>query len=288
MRDMLEIVRAEKKGVKLASKLALFVQKMTGAADPEQILNFGRKSDDTNTRHTEEIDDGVIKYMFPGEKVESPMSGRPSAAWQGFMEFLVRDMAISFDLPYAFVWSMAGLPGPAVRMESKQAERTFSEWIDEAESQMIDPTVSWVINDAMEQKRLAFNPFWMKFQVCRPAHVSIDVGRESDKDLKEHERGFITAGEIIEARGGNEERTMRRRARSWKRAAEIAEQEGVPFGAIMQIPGVSDVVPPEEASDLDNSDDDDEVDEENEEEIEGDEEEEVIDDEKEELEKVKK
>jgi len=260
MRDMLEIVRAEKKGVKVASKIALYVQKLTEAANPSTLLARDTKPDGSGvTRHTEEIDDGVIRYMFPGETVTSPMSGRPSAAWQGFIQFLIADIAVSFDIPFSFVWTMLGLNGPAVRMEAKQAERTFDEWSDETEAQLINPTVSWVITDAMENGLLPFNPFWMKFTVARPAHPSIDVGRESEKDLKEHKRGWTSSRLIVSARGGNSRRAMKQKAKDYKEALEIAESEGVPVEVITDILDDSPASTPDGPEGSVDEDDDEEI-----------------------------
>lgn len=233
MRDLKEILEAEKRGVKIHSRLALLIKKLTGGTPAGSVKLFGAKSDGSGNQFTEEVPDGQIKYLLPGEDVVAFQSNRPSPTFAGFLEFLIRDIAISFDLPLGFVWQMVGT-GPAVRLDSKQAERTFLAKIDLLEWQFLNPLAAWVLNWAMtEGKRLPFNKSWHKFEFTRPSHPSIDVGRESAADLDEHERGMMAGCEITAARGKNVYKVLESKAKEARAALDLAEKYDVPVEMIM-------------------------------------------------------
>lgn len=242
LRDLKEILQAEKKGVKMHSKIALLIKKVTGGLPRGQVSMFGTKDDGSGTNYTEEIPDGMIKYMLPDEDAVPFLSNRPSPTFAGFLEFLIHDIAISLELPVGFVWAMLGT-GPAVRLESKQAERTFAGKIDLLEWQFFNPLASWVIGWAMENGQLPFNRNWYKFKFTRPSHPSIDVGRESKADMDEHERGVISGGEIAAQRGQNIFKVFEARGREGQAAMEVAKKYKVPVEWILKIP--KDKVPPE-------------------------------------------
>lgn len=237
MRDIKEIVEAEKRGVKVGSKLAMLIKKLAGGPMPAGINLFGQKGDQTGNRYTEEIPDGVIKYLLPGEDVQAFQSNRPSAAWTGFMEWLIREIAVALDLPYGWVWTMSGLTGPAVRLESKQAENTFNHIIELLEFQFLNPLCAWVITDAMENKRMDWNPFWYQFSFQRPSHPSIDIGRESKADLEEHARGWTSGSAASAARGTNYFRNIRQKAREYRYVLDTAKEFDVPPEVLSDLAG---------------------------------------------------
>jgi capsid protein len=235
LRDLKEILEAEKKGVKVNSRIALLIKKMAGGLPSSGVTLFGTKGDGSGTRYTEEIPDGLIKYLLPGEDAVSFASNRPSPAFTGFIEYIIRDIAISLDLPFGFVWQMLGT-GPAVRLESKQAERTFQAKIDVLEWTLLNPVAVWCITWGMENGMLRFNPNWYKFEFTRPSHPSIDVGRESTADLSEHERGLITGADITQQRAKNIFKTIEQKAKEAQWAIKMAEKYEVPIEMVMSFP----------------------------------------------------
>lgn len=235
LRDMKEITAAEIKSVKLSSKLALIVKKALGGQPRSAVNIFGTGVTGENGKEQagEDIPDGMIKYLLPNEDAMAFESGRPHPNVLGFLEWLIREISISLDLPYSIVWSMSGLPGPAVRSEMKSAERTFSEKTDLIERVLLEPTCAWVTNWAMQNGRLPFNPNWFKFSFHRPPSLTIDVGRESAANLAEHLRGVLTGSEICQDRGKTFDATIRQKAREARTALDVAAEFNVPVEMVM-------------------------------------------------------
>jgi len=236
-RDMKEIVGAEKVAVKTNSKIALFWKKVMGGVSSGSGVNLFGDSDaeSDGTINTQEINDGLIAYGFPGEDLKAHQSDRPSAVWTGFLEFLIHDFAIGTDLPKSFVWSMAGLSGPAARMESAMAQRTFQKKQDALERKFLAPALGYFISNEIDAGRLPFHSEWFKFTFQRPAHVTIDVGRESAANLAEHARGLITGKKICEEQEQDIYEVITQKAREAQWAMREAKRFGVPIEAVQMM-----------------------------------------------------
>lgn len=235
VRDKKEIIAAEKMGVKLESSRGLTIRNSTGTASGEVSFRTGKTNTNGEPITYEQIHPGLISYQVNGDSVEWNKSQRPSPAWQGFIQLLVQEIAIGFDLPVEFVWSMAGMTGPGVRMSAKQAERTFKKWIGLLERKFLNRYYTYVITWGMENGRIPFNPEWYKFRFQRPSMPGIDAGRESDKNIKERQAGLMTGQEICDERGMDIFEVLEQNAREVQAAMAIAKEYGVPFELVMQI-----------------------------------------------------
>lgn len=234
MRDLKEILAAESKSVKTISKWAMFFTRQSGGRPQSQTAQnlFGQKKDGSGSIHTEELNNGMQAYGIPGDNAQAIMHNRPSPTFQGFLEFLIRDIATSLELPLGFVWAMLGT-GPAIRLDSRLAEKTFtatSEWL---ERNLLNPVCGWLVNWEMQNGGLPFNPNWYQFTFPRPSHPSIDVGRESLADLNELDRGITCEIDLAAERGKNAVTMLRQRAKFQKDAREIANEFKVPLESIV-------------------------------------------------------
>jgi capsid protein len=204
MRDIKETVAAWKTSVKAHSKISFIIRNMLGQS-PSGVNLFEENTnggEDAGTQKVEELGDGIIQYLMHGDELKTLDSTFPPEAAVNLVLLLIRDIAVGVGLPFEFVWNMAGLGGPATRMMSTQAQRTFEANQDNLERRFLNPTISWVTSDAIfRSKKLPFNPDWFRFEVTRPSHTTIDVGRESSANLAEHQRGVLSGKEIAEERG---------------------------------------------------------------------------------------
>lgn len=197
MRDKKEINKAELTATKVNSKLALIAKLITGQSPPTgktvDLLGEGFDSGPAQKAAVEELSDGVTRYLFPNEEIHAHQSNRPSAAWLGHMEFIIRNIALGCNVPFGVIWNMAGLGKPGVLFELEQAARTFSSLQDELENRFIIPTIGWATSVDIAAKRIPFHPKWYQYKVGRPAYISIDAGRDSKSGISENLMGLKSA-----------------------------------------------------------------------------------------------
>jgi len=231
-RILREIIKCEETGVLTANKWSVAIK----ANNSNYLLQSDILSDNYQGQGQEgkknlpsitDLYDGLIVTLEPGEDISILKSDRPSPAWQGFVDYLIRDIAVSLDLPSEFVWDMSKLSGPAVRMVSKQAERTFRNVWYNIEHKLMRPLVSWCVSVAMDDGVLPFNKEFYNFLIQRPDLPTIDVGRESQANLNEWNAGLLTGAEICKERGINIYEVMEQRAREIAYAKELANKYGL-------------------------------------------------------------
>lgn len=239
LRDIKETIAAEKTAQKAASKLALIVKNAMGGVTPginpfAQTVNVDRNKAG-NDVSTKEIEDGVIQYLVNGDSIEAFMSARPGQGWFDLVLFIIRDIAIGLDLPFEFVWSLAGMNGTATRLMSAQAERTFVNCQENLERRFLDPVIIRRTMFEMENGRLPFNSEFYKFKVQRPAHPTVDVGRESSANLAELNAGVITEDDIAQEAGRDGSEIRLQRGRETRERLKIAQEIAVEFGIELEL-----------------------------------------------------
>jgi capsid protein len=234
IRDNKEIKDAEKASHKLRSKIALIVRNALGRKHTHGVDVLSGGNNGTQQVAYEDVGEAAIKYQYSGDEFTAFNSNMPADSWFKFSQHLVRNIAIGTDLPFEFVWDMAGLTGPAVRMTSAQAARTFRHKQDLAEEKAINPIGSAWVTLEMEEGRLPFNPNWMRFRTARPRHVTIDSGRDSAADLSELAAGATSLQRMAEARGvGDAREILKQKAQELQWAKELAEEYDVEETAII-------------------------------------------------------
>lgn len=237
LRDIKETLAAWKTSVKAHSKISFIVKNLLGQPGPgvELFPESDNGGEGAGTAKVEEIGDGIIQYLMRGDDIQTLAAPFPPEQAVNLVMLLIRDISIGVGLPFEFVWNMAGLGGPATRMMSTQAQRTFEAHQNTLERRFLNPTCSWVTSVSMfETKRLPFHPEWYKFKITRPPHTTIDVGRESVANLAEHQRGLMSGRKIAEERGEDiiddvHENREREASDLLERATRLSKASGRPF-----------------------------------------------------------
>jgi capsid protein len=249
LRDLKETVAAQKAKQKLTSKLALMVRNALGGPQAGNIEVMSEDIDKATGASilTESFGEGgAIKYQFHGDEMEAFVANDPSDGWFRLTEYLLREIGVGLDLPFEFIWTMAGITGPGTRMMSKQAERTFRGKQDILETRFLNPVTAWWVNFEMQPGgKLPFNDEWHKFKFQRPAHISIDAGRDSSSNLNELGAGVSTEGRIAEEQGEDDEEVADTRKAEVRRkltnAREIAEEFQISLTEALNLLGRSHV-----------------------------------------------
>lgn len=188
IQDELEILGHEKAAVKLNAALAVIIK--GGNPDARKAF-FGNTQTteqtvgtDQTTLTTEKIlGSGAIPRIDTNEDIWSHTSDRPSAAFAGFLEFLVRDVAVGLGLPYEFVWDASKVNGTSQRFILKAAERRFEEFQQMLKGRLLDRLWFYVVGDAINRGILPPVKGWSKVDwQNKSAMITVDVGRESRED----------------------------------------------------------------------------------------------------------
>lgn len=230
--DFDETFAAEKAAQKTASKIALIIRNSMGRPETANPLLGSDTDVNGNAVSTENVGDAAIKYQMTGDQLETLKSERPGNGWFQMCEMIIRQIAISLGLPYEFVWNMAGLTGPAVRMTTKLADRNFRHTITIVENRFLTPLFAWWINVEMNAGRIPFNPEWTMFGFKRPTMASIDAQRESASDLNEWNAGLKSGMDICEQVEQDVYEVQEQKAREAQNAMRLAVKFGVPVEAI--------------------------------------------------------
>ncbi len=253
--DIKDIIRFEKLAVKWASAQAGVVSGGQAGPDPNNFFEPGTTQPGSGAAlRLEEISPGRINYLGTDGEFTQFKIDRPGAAWQGFLQLLIKLYAIGMDIPYGFLFEMAGLTGPAARFESQQAKRTFQHWQELLKEKVLDRVKNLVIANGIAFHGLPSHQRWMRGTWQWPAHPTIDTGRESQANVNENRQGLksmdtILAGENIDGRTEREKIAQERA--HWY---ELAAQHNVPVSVLL--PADAGVAASGEAEDDADPDDD--------------------------------
>ena len=244
-RMLYEILEAEKAGVRFASQQAALVFNDRGTANPRNLFTPSPASIMPNgqTQQNEMSEVGMIRYMGVADRVEV-MPSRPSAAFSGFVQHLMHEIAIGVGVPEGVLFGTQDYKGPSVRAEFAAADRVFTRHQGVLTDKVLDPIKNAVILDAIARGEIAppaLQAGETMVQALRratagewrfPAKLSIDVGRESAANLNENRQGAKSLQEIAGEEGTDAFSRLEQIAIEAAYVKELAGKYGVPETAI--------------------------------------------------------
>lgn len=236
LRDISEIVGYEKTGVKWASSVAGVIINETGT--PENGDYFNQATNDANApaESVMKVEAGEMRYLRQGNDMKQFTSSRPSAAWQGFLQYLIRDTALGLDMPYGFVYDASGLGGPVARLQSEQAKRAFQRiQTFVLEPYYLDPVKELVLAMGISLGKIRPTQFWNRGKWLYPAHPTVDVGRESQANLNENRQGLRSASRILGEQGERWREEQEQIAIEARNILDLAEKYNVPVPMIQTL-----------------------------------------------------
>jgi len=149
-RMLYEILEAEKAGVRFASQQAALVFNDRGSANPRNLFTPQPTVTMPNgqTQQNEMSEVGMIRYLGAADRVEV-MPSRPSAAFSGFVQHLMHEIAIGVGVPEGVLFGTQDYKGPSVRAEFAAADRVFTRHQGVLTDKVLDPIKDAVILDAI-------------------------------------------------------------------------------------------------------------------------------------------
>lgn len=187
----------------------------------------------TNTPPEQELKYGVVQWAPSGSKVDFIKSDRPSANFQSYLDMLIRLIGTAVNLPYGFVYNMAGLSGPSARMDAQQAYRTVQWHQQNMVNRRLNKIKNTLIMDGIAQGMIPYDPKWNKGEWQFPAAPSIDAGRDSAAAVDEIIHGMRSKADWYDENGQDseeqEEVIAEEASRTIDRAQKLAKDKDIPI-----------------------------------------------------------
>ena len=231
----LKILDAEESAVLVNAKLALLDsnQNRRDQTEAARVLGTATGATDGRPPKVQMLDDGLIAYVRSQGELKAHENKRPSATWEGFMDYLTRAGITGMGWSYELVWNMKELRGPGARAIGETAQRA----IEHRQDRLLPAASSALLHGVQGLTEMGQIPFvgdWFKWSFTLPPKWSIDIGRDKDAELESWKAGHENDRGILSRNGMNHDEHFRERARDWKRKREIAEEEGVPMSIMEQ------------------------------------------------------
>jgi lambda family phage portal protein len=226
--DLLDFMNAEVDAAKMAAKYLAFVESPDLAS--RQILLDTDEED--STKKIDEMENAIIEYLDPGERVEIAKNPRPGESFSPFVRLMLTMLSVVTNVPYEILTGdYKGLNYSTGRM----VRNDFAQQLRPISMRHIRhfgiPTIHPVIDMAVMAGKLDLpNYFTQKARYLKaewqpPGMESIDPLRESKAHVEQLNALLRSPQEIARARG----RKLEDIYKEIKRAMELAEQMGLPF-----------------------------------------------------------
>lgn len=228
-RDFYEMKDYLKGKQKLESALTVFTNSNgatqgTGAMDAYSSTLFPNNQ----AALQQDILFGQINHLTAGADIKFPQNTSPSNEAQWFMKLLLKQICMSYNLPYSFGMDATELGGVSSRLESEQAKAEF-----ERGQRCLSPHAHRMKNAGlMDAIAKGIFPVGYADKICkgrfgyRP-HPQPDIGKEANADVNYNQNGLLDPLQFWIDKGLDPETA----AKSFVRWREIKEKaiEGKPY-----------------------------------------------------------
>jgi len=222
IQDHLELLDYEKLAVKDHSRIARVIYKHYAGSEDEDIGGgdplAGATSGDPGPDESEPIPlerimGSEVHRLNTGERMDSFKSDRPSQTFQGFIQFLGREIFASTGWRYEFSWDPKGVPAGATRQVLDSVKRTIKLW-QATEIRATQRIRNYVIARGIERGDLRRTRDWWRTDPLPGAQdPTIDKGRDGKLDIMLVNAGMETLRHYFGKRGMHWKTQVRQIAR---------------------------------------------------------------------------
>ena len=202
-RDVDDILSLEKQCVKDASSHMDIIKTTTGEINPEQMrtLRYQQQYPTTfNLPADNRTKDDYYRVAFgaqpivlrKGDEYTPYSSGRPGAAWQGFMDFLANTICLSSCLPPSVILPI-NVGGTDIRRDLDIAQRVVSPWQLDIVSE-VDEIVRYLTDGEIADGVLRGAPDDWTLSWHFPPKVNVDR-QTAQQDRSDYQAGLMSAEE---------------------------------------------------------------------------------------------
>lgn len=231
--DLNDFIDAEIDGAKMAAKYLGFIT--TGDIAGFQDI---RNVTVDNQKKIEELENAIIEYLNPGEKIELAHHNRPNDSFVPFTKFVLRMVAIATDTTYELLTSdydsisysnLRGIRNDFITMMKPHIQRHILHFTQPVIRDIIHYAV---LSGRLDLKGYFINPrrYWDGIYIG-PGMESIDPLREGRAWIDQIKAGLRSPQEIVASRGRDFEEVLNEIAE----AKKMMEERGIPFESLLNI-----------------------------------------------------
>lgn len=232
-RDLKQYFAAELMGNKIAACFALFVT----VDDPSGAATAMSTQSQTEAGR-ETIVPGTVKYLSPGQKVETANPQRTNASFDGYVQRNLRAIGCPARVPYELLaqdFSQTNYSSGRMALnEARQMFRFFQNWFADKFAQ---PIYTRILEEAFlrgELPRVGKADFleyiedWTRAKWIGPGWTWVDPAKEVSATIAAIDANLTTYADEIAFRGGDYEDVFQQAAREKKLRKELDLLGGAP------------------------------------------------------------
>ncbi len=227
--DLKDIMDAEIDGAKMAAKWLAFIT----SSDPmmRQAAQVSGQLGD-NGLPIEELENGIVEYLRPGESIELSSNPRPSQNFPPFVKLILGMLSVSTNVPYELLsGDYAGLNWAVSRVVRNDFAHSLRPVATRHIRHFSSPVFKSFMDSAVLSGRLQLpgyfnNPRpWLKNEWQPPGMEPVDPLRETKSNMEEIDNGLRSPQEVAAKRGRDLEDIYKEIAA----ARELAADNGLNF-----------------------------------------------------------
>lgn len=233
-----DMIDTEAIAAKAASRFCAFIRQTLDSSAVNSLVE-----DDGDGNKIERLEPGTVRYLGPGEEIQSFSPNRPSNTWDPFVDRLLKSICGALGLPFQMVVrDFSGMNYSSARVALLEARRGF-----EALQQLLmvpklcNPVLRCVVFDAISSGRLTpprgFADQPRRFLQCAwqpPAWGWVDPTKEIEASAMAVEANLSTPQAEAARQGTDVEQVLEQRGRFLAHAREVESRYGLPEGALTQ------------------------------------------------------
>jgi len=201
VRDKKDTIGFEKTAIKNLSAFTAVLKTKSGTTDADDWNEDAATSTDPTNITLAQMQSGQIPVISTEEDLQAFRSDRPSPAFMGFLEFLIREIAAGLGIPYEFAWNSEKIGGAVVRFVLEKAQRRFDERQKHFATKVLQRIWGYVIADAIARGRLPDDPRKFIVEWQPPAAITVDAGRDGNSDRQDVLMGLMSESDHYAMRG---------------------------------------------------------------------------------------
>ena len=205
--DLHETDEAMRLRIKYTSMIAALITTNTGGPSPQDITQMMTNASAPQAQPGNNQVNAFyaqLRYLGKGEDVKELQTDFPSESIQQFKDSMLRNIANCLNLSFDFLRDLSKLNGPAVRAVMAQDDREFARIRKNLVRRILNPVRNRVLFQMAASGDIACDPLdprLYKGQWFFPGKLTIDLGKDTESNIRGYAAGILSLKDICTAAG---------------------------------------------------------------------------------------